>query len=375
MIFLFSTSQAFETREFFDQKLANSYLRSSTKTAETRVRAKRDNTGYFEEKTPPSFERECIEENCSPEEIKETSFSDILSQNIGEKNRKPPKSGQIMIERIYLKEKTDPTTSPGINYAPNSEKIDKESSKILFRQRYNQIYDVCNSAKPQPCDSRLARKCISIAKDYRCVCRYQWSGRNCDKCGKQDCNIQNTRRCIRTRMYGKVLKCQCKKGWTGKSCDIKRDFDQEKILKCKGFICAEDRSTGRCSSNGGCECKRNWGGDKCTIKWKSVGCSPEHKCILENSVGCKNGYCQCKKCFDGVRCRNEVKNCVDPELGKNVTVFDDYSNYQGGESVTEPSVADHHRNGPTAWLAIIEIFGGFCLCLTVATFCCRKVHK
>ena len=67
--------------EIFRQKTrAQSYL-----TAEKHVRrVKRDNTGYFEERTPSNFERECIEESCSPEEIKETAYADIFKNKVVE---------------------------------------------------------------------------------------------------------------------------------------------------------------------------------------------------------------------------------------------------------------------------------------------------
>jgi len=307
--------------------------------AKSRQRSSRSNSGFFEESTAADFERECIQERCSSEELHETLLVDYEKLNI----------------------------------------LDVDKQKELKKNRTLEIYNRCwwnflNNF--DICTSYGTKGCKNEYNNYTCDCNEGWSGKDCDKsvCHEknaigltdnsgdcQSCSDQNNGNKL-TKVDPSTNTCvfdKCKGAYSGENCDICDCHVNGEICSsegaCQDCYTLERKSALKysCSRKTGqneCECIENsclkasicLPDEKCEFKprhndddstdkqhYECISCYKEQS-LLPKDYNCKvkNGKCLCDKKIENDPCEAatcpEFTECqvIRDELGSATNDYD-----------------------------------------------------
>ena len=130
---VFSTTNRLDKNShLLSKSQANSYLAKS--------RSKRSNGDFFEEFSAGNFERECIEEVCSAEELNEVAKVEYNSKEY----------------------------NPGKN----------KTLEQIHDERQDQLIKQC--ALYKPCNSNNSKSCVNSWNAYTCECKKFWYGKHCE---------------------------------------------------------------------------------------------------------------------------------------------------------------------------------------------------
>lgn len=230
---------------------AVSAQRISRKQAASLFRRRRDNGGVFEELKSPNLERECIEESCSFQELKEASDNDAAAD-------------------AFWKDATERCSAPGA------------------------------------CNSQGTMTCTNEWRNHICTCRDGFE--NTEE--KQDCSTDRDECAIDgwcangaecTNTFGSFT-CACPAGWGGARCD-------EDIDECaSGDAC---KNGGECTNTEGsftCLCTEFWTGPKCEEDVNE--CAVDNPCIESDCINLEGSYeCLCTGGKGGKHCDEDYDEC------------------------------------------------------------------
>lgn len=256
---------------FTSKKLASQHL----------TRHRRDNGGIFEEVGGGNLERECIEEICSLDEVREATNTEAEAQ--------------------------------------------------AFWQDATRTCE-----KPDSCHREGTKTCVNKWRGRICQCKEGWKNTDtADNCSTDIDECANENYCFNggvcTNLIGS-FNCECPVGWTGARCD--QDVNE---CEAEQNPCANG---GACTNTDGgftCDCPDNWTGDLCDVDvdeclndpcQNNSGClnnAGSYECVCNNGWGgqnCDEDFDECgmNLCPEGSVCRMLEQNqftCECPERGCN----------------------------------------------------------
>ena len=209
-----------------------------------------------------NFERECIEETCNNEELRETMPKHSPYQDINRRRE---------------------------TYAKCKGLVDDDASfRTLSSQAKNRKLTECmedpDQCEVNPCSenadsSRYSNGCKDLINDYECICNKGWGGKHCeillDHCILEPCGEHG--RCITGYQS---YTCECYQNWEGINCD-------EEILDCRRKSGNQNDEEYDCVHGTCVEMNSTWECD-CSAGWQSEG--PVAKCDQDEDE-CETGRC------------------------------------------------------------------------------------
>jgi len=192
-----------------------------------------------------NFERECIEETCTNEELRET-----MPQHAS-------------YEAIKKRRETYTKCTTLINEDRDFRTLTKQAKK----RKLVQCMDDPDQCQINPCNATnidindFPNGCKDLIGDYECVCKKGYGGKNCeilvDYCILNPCDHGSCKTGYRS------YTCECNRNWEGTDCDIeitdcRRESNARGVVqKDKEYDCVH----GKCIDSGGqweCDCTDGW---------------------------------------------------------------------------------------------------------------------
>ena len=221
----------------------------------TLLRSRRKNTGFFEESRDDDFQRECVDELCSAEELREIFPTNEIERSL--------KWAQLT-RQCYLDDKK--------------------------------------------CNAEGTQVCVQTWNSRTCKCKEGFDGDRCDE-DIDECKLENScpSNSICSNNHGSYS-CSCEFGYSRSSDE--KDFTCEK----EEIVCGENQI----NENGFCNClsgyQRDPNSNNCVdIDECELGyCNDEPNTYCSNTIG--DYVCNCETGYEkiGESCQ-DIDECSDPE--------------------------------------------------------------
>jgi len=310
---------------FTSRKSANQHL----------TRHRRDNGGIFEEVGGGNLQRECIDEICSLDEVREATDSEAEALAFWN-------SATKMCNQPNACHRSGTQTC--VNKWRSRECQCKEGwVKTLDADDCSVDRDECED--PNHCAN--GGTCENLVGSFTCTCQNGWGGARCnediDECAAEQNPCANGGECNNT---DGSFTCTCPPNWTGELCDID-------VNECLNDPCQNGSSCLNLEGSYECVCSSGWGGQNCDEDFNEcdMGLCPEGSiCVMlsMNQFTCECPERGCNNADEAVYndklAQIESQNAPEieePEYSSEYNApeydtSDSYTDYQAAPEVTEP---------------------------------------